>query len=135
MTINKHGWLNQFSSAALNTVRPRGQAHFAPEAPQDAPVPTVFHISFAPEIAARITPLDDRGEPGPESLVQLSTCDKGGISFHHQLPLSARRALVSVEDADFGRLEAEVSLSWCRFNHMGHYTSGGRFVQPADKIA
>jgi hypothetical protein len=134
MTINKQGWLNHFSSTDTNTVRPQGQAHFAPEAPQNEPVPPVFPIDSRAEFA-RLTPLDDRGQPEPESLVRLSSCDKRGISFEHHRPLSARRALITVNNADFGRLEAEVQLSWCRFNHMGHYTSGGRFVQPMAKIA
>lgn len=134
MTINKHGWLNRNSSPELNTVRPQGQAHLAREAPQDVPVPAALESSADAEIA-RVTPLDDRGEPGPESLVRLRSCDRWGLSFEHPTPMSARRALVTVDDADFGRLEAEVRLSWCRFNRMGHYTSGGRFVQPAAKIA
>lgn len=134
MTVNKHGWLNQFSSTESNTVRPKGQAHFAPEAPQNGPVPPVLPIHARVEFA-RITPLDERGQPEPESLVRLSSCDRLGISFEHGRPLNARRALVTMDDADFGRLEAEVQLSWCRFNHTGHYTSGGRFVQPMAKIA
>jgi hypothetical protein len=134
MTFNKHGWLKHVPNTDSNTVRPMGQAHSAPEAPQNEPVPTVFDTDSCMEFA-RITPLDDRGQPGPESLVRLSSCDRRGLSFEHRLPLSARRALVSVDDADFGRLEVEVQLSWCRFNHMGHYTSGGRFVQPMAKIA
>ena len=134
MTVNKYAWLNQLSSAESNTVRPRGQAHFAPEAPQDVPVPPVFPIHARVEFA-QLTPLDDQGQPEPASLVRLSSCDRRGISFEHGRPLSARRALVTMDDADLGRLEAEVQLSWCRFNHTGHYTSGGRFVQPTAKIA
>jgi hypothetical protein len=134
MTNNKRGWLNRVALAAPNTVRHGGQTPSAPEAPQDASVPAVLPLPIRAEVV-RVTPLDESGQPGPESLVRLSTCGRGSISFEHSRPLSARRALVSVDNADFGRLEAEVQLSWCRFNHKGHYTSGGRFVQHADRIA
>ena len=133
MTINKYGRLNRPSSSA----NPIGFRHNLSVLMADTcPVQQgVVDMNSSLAIAARIVPLDDQGEPGPESQVELNSCDEWGISFHHQLPLSARRALISVEDEDFGRLEAEVSLSWCRFNRMGHYTSGGRLVQPAVRIA
>ncbi len=139
MTIDKYGWLKR----PANSTNPFGLRHNLSELStdtcafqQDVTVQQgVVEMSSSLAVAARIVPLDDRGEPGPESQVELNSWDGRDISFHHQLPLSARRALISVEDEDFGRLEAEVSLSWCRFNHMGHYTSGGRFVQPAGRIA
>ena len=134
MTIDRHGWLKQPSSST----NPVGLRHnnLSDLSTDTCPVQQgVIDGSSSQAVAARIVPLDDRGEPGPESQVELNSWDGRDISFHHQLPLSARRALISVEDEDLGRLEAEVSLSWCRFNHMGHYTSGGRFVQPAGKIA
>jgi len=133
MTIDRYGWLKQPS----NSTNPVGLRHHLSDlSPDTCPVQQgVVEMSSSYAVAARIVPLDDRGEPGPESQVELNSWDGRDISFHHQLPLSARRALISVEDEDFGRLEAEVSLSWCRFNRMGHYTSGGRFVQPAGRIA
>ena len=133
MTIDRHGWLKQPSSS----INPVGLRHnLSARTPDTCPVQQgVVDGSSSHAVAARIVLLDDRGEPGPESQVELNSWDGRDISFHHQLPLSARRALISVEDEDFGRLEAEVSLSWCRFNRMGHYTSGGRFVQPAGRIA
>ena len=133
MTIDRLGWLKQPS----NSTNPVGLRHNLSElSTATCPVQQgVVEMSSSLVVAARIVPLDDRGEPGSESQVELNSCDGRGISFHHQLPLSARRALISVEDNDFGCLEAEVSLSWCRFNRMGHYTSGGRFVRPAGRIA
>lgn len=139
MTANKSGWLSQ-SLRSTNPVKLRRNLSMLTA---DACVTQSDMIvqqgmvdgDSSRGVAARIVPLDAEGEPGPESHVELNSCDNRGISFHHQLPLSARRALVSVEDADFGRLKAEVSLSWCRFNHMGHYTSGGRFVSPVGRIA
>ena len=137
MTINRFGWLKQPASST----NPVGLRFNLPDLSTDTSTVQqtvqqgVVEMSSTHVVAARIVPLDDSGEPGPESQVELSSCDGRGISFHHQLPLSTRRALISVEDEDFGRLEAEVSLSWCRFNRMGHYTSGGRFVQPTGRIA
>jgi hypothetical protein len=139
MTIDRYGWLKQPANST-NPVRLR--LNLSDQSTDTCPVQQgvtvqqgVVEMSPSLAVAARIVPLDDRGEPGPESQVELNSWDGRGISFHHQLPLSARRALISVDDEDFGRLEAEVNLSWCRFNHMGHYTSGGRFVQPAGRIA
>ncbi len=130
MTVSKLGLLNQ-SYGSTNTVEFRRNMSVDACTVQQG----IVEGSSSSAVAARIVPFDDSGEPGPESLVELYSCDGRGVSFHHQLPLSARRALISVEDEDFGSLEAEVSLSWCRFNRMGHYTSGGRFVQPTGKIA
>jgi hypothetical protein len=130
MTVSKFGLLNQ-PYGSTNTVELRRNMSVDACSVQQG----VVEGNSSSAVTARIVPFDDSGEPGPESLVELYSCDGRGVSFHHQLPLSARRALISVDDKDFGRLEAEVNLSWCRFNHMGHYTSGGRFVQPADKIA
>ena len=79
--------------------------------------------------------LDDQGKPGSAATVELHQCDRHGISFHHPLPLNARRVLVSLQNSNYGPWEAEVELSWCRFNRMGHYTSGGRFVPPVRSTA
>lgn len=137
MTINRSGWLNQPSSSTYPVGLRRNLSTLPADTctVQQTVQQGVVEMSSSHAVAARIVPLDDSGEPGPESQVVLNSYDGRGISFHHQLPLSARRALISVEDEDFGRLEAEISLSWCRFNRMGHYTSGGRFVQPAGRIA
>lgn len=133
MTIDRFGWLKQPSSFT----NPVGLRRHLSDLSTDtcAVQQGVVEMGSSYAVAARIVPLDDRGEPGPESQVELNSWDGRDISFHHQLPLNARRVLISVEDEDFGRLEAEVSLSWCRFNRLGHYTSGGRYVQPAGRIA
>jgi len=133
MTINKLNWLYQPHDPTKSVEVRRNLSALTSDT--CAVQQGVVDGKSSPVIAARIVPFDDAGEPGPESQVELRSCDHRGISFHHQLPLSARRALISVEDEDFGSLEAEVSLSWCRFNRMGHYTSGGRFVQPSGRIA
>ena len=133
MTINQPNWLDQPTQSS-NLVKLRRD--FSVSVGKGCAVQQgIVEPSASLGIAARIVPFDDQGLPGPEALVELNSYDRRGVSFHHQLPLSARRALISVDDEDFGSLEAEVNLSWCRFNRMGHYTSGGRFVQPAGRIA
>ncbi len=89
----------------------------------------------AQTVAANLTPLDDRGQLGKSAQIEVSHFDGREISFHHPLPLASRRAFVSIEDERFGSWEALVELGWCRFNRMGNYTSGGRFVRPAAKTA
>ena len=86
-------------------------------------------------ITAHVTPLDDYGKLGTTTKVDLNILDGREVSFHHQLPLSARRAFVSVDDEYLGSWEAIVDLSWCRFNRRGYYTSGGRFAVPATQTA
>ncbi|MCA9257771.1 MAG: hypothetical protein KDA61_01170 [Planctomycetales bacterium] len=80
-------------------------------------------------LAARLTPLDARGMPGETRDVALHSVDERGIAFDHRLPLADRRAMVTVESPQLGRIVAEVDLSWCRYRTGGGYTSGGRFVQ------
>ena len=86
-------------------------------------------------ISAHVTPMNDRGQLGAPTKVELNIDAGRDVSFHHQLPLSARRAFVSVEDEHLGSWEAIVDLSWCRFNRRGYYTSGGRFAEPAERSA
>lgn len=86
-------------------------------------------------VSAILTPMDDRGRLEKSIQVTVSSFDGKDISFHHPLPLASRRVFVSIEDEQLGNWEALVELGWCRFNRMGHYTSGGRFVRPAAKTA
>ncbi len=85
--------------------------------------------------AARIALVNEQGHLEPMCRVDVESCDERGLSFHHDLPLSARRALVFLEGTSKETRVAEVDLCWCRFNRRGHYTSGGRFVRPAGKTA
>ncbi len=86
-------------------------------------------------VCAQITPLDASGTPGTSHSVRLKNFDKHGVTFYHRRPLCGRRALVSIESPQIGRFVAEVDLSWCRFSRRDNYTSGGRFVQLANKSA
>jgi len=86
-----------------------------------------------PSIRARLTPRDERGNLGTPTLVDVVEIDERGLTLEHSFPLSDCRVRIQLE----GRraLSAEVELTWCRFNQLGHYTSGGRFVQPLKKTA
>jgi len=85
--------------------------------------------------AARIALVNEQGQLEPMCHVDVESYDERGLSFHHSLPLSARRALVFLEGTSKETRVAEIDLCWCRFNRKGHYTSGGRFVRPAGKTA
>ncbi len=91
----------------------------------------------APErfVQARLTPIDERGNWKSSLVVDIKDFNERGITFHHQLPLSARRAMLVIESPQATRFTAEVDLTWCRFNRTGRYTSGGRFVQLVGKTA
>ena len=67
--------------------------------------------------------------------IDVKDFDERGVTFQHPQPLHVRRALVVLEDLNFGRIAAEVDLSWCRFSRRGQYTSGGRFVGLVKKTA
>ncbi len=86
-------------------------------------------------ICARILPLDAQNQRCVSYPIELKNFDERGITFHHELPLSVRRAMVVLESPRQGRFAAEVDLTWCRFNQPGRYTSGGRFVQLVGKTA
>lgn len=86
-------------------------------------------------VHARITTLDAIGTPGPTHAIRIKRFDRHGITFSHHCPLRDRRVLVSIESPMIGRFLVEVDLSWCQFSRQGDYTSGGRFVQLANRSA
>ncbi|MCA9231138.1 MAG: hypothetical protein KDA57_10825 [Planctomycetales bacterium] len=88
-----------------------------------------------PSLHARLTTLNEQGQPGTTQSIVIKDFDEQGVTFYHQSPLSSRRAILMIEKPPLGRLAAEVDLTWCQFNSTGRYTSGGRFVQLAGKTA
>ena len=86
-------------------------------------------------VHACITTLESRGTPGPTHVVRIKRFDCHGITFSHRRPLRDRRVLVSIESPTIGRFVVEVDLGWCQFRRQGDYTSGGRFVQLANRSA
>ncbi|WP_145057793.1 hypothetical protein [Adhaeretor mobilis] len=80
-------------------------------------------------LRAQIIPLDPHGMPGEPSEIELRDFSERGLAFTHDAPITDRRARLSVDDPRFGKLNAEVDLSWCRYQPGGRYTSGGRFVR------
>jgi len=97
--------------------------------------PVTLKTNDASTIQARIALFDKQGQLGPSYPVEVKDFDERGIAFDHRLPLTDRRAMVTLEGPGMGRLVAEVDLGWCRFNRGGQYTSGGRFVRVLGKTA
>lgn len=84
--------------------------------------------SGALPLKAQIIPLNAAGEPCPPREVELRDFNERGLTFDHPRPIKGRRAKLVFDDSRFGKLNAEVDLSWCRYLPGGRYTSGGRFV-------
>jgi hypothetical protein len=55
-----------------------------------------------------------------------------GLGFYHPVPLPYRRVIASVEQSPGAWLGFLMDLNWCRFNRLGWYESGGRFLQMVD---
>ena len=136
MTFSNCDWLTQYASAPQNDQQRRSSPleKLAACSIQQGVV-ELDRQELKKTIPALVTPMDERGRLGPSTSVDLKLHSDRDLSFHHQLPLSARRAFVSVEDEHLGSWEAIVNLNWCRFNRMGYYTSGGRFAEPAARTA
>jgi hypothetical protein len=85
---------------------------------------------FAMPHLLSLTPLDANGEPLVDSatIVLGKDISRSGISFFHDRPLHYRRAIISLEQPEFGRFAAEIDIHWCRFTRPGWYVSGCRLV-------
>lgn len=55
-----------------------------------------------------------------------------GLGFFHPTPLPYRRVIASIEQTTGQWVGFLMDLNWCRFNRLGWYESGGRFVQVVD---
>jgi hypothetical protein len=55
-----------------------------------------------------------------------------GLGFYHPSPLPYRRVIASIEQTPGEWLGFLMDLNWCRFNRLGWYESGGRFLQMVD---
>jgi len=126
MTTNKSSCLYELTMSAKTTRSVASRCQLPP---------VTLKTDNASAVRARIALLSDQGQLGPSHQVNVKHFDQRGIAFDHRLPLSARRAMVTIEGPGMGRLVAEVDLGWCRFNRGGQYTSGGRFVQVIGKSA
>jgi hypothetical protein len=76
----------------------------------------------------RLTQLNSDRQPIHDDAITVVGKDisRRGLSFFHEQPLTYRRAIVSLDDPDFGRFAAEIDVNWCRFTRPGWYESGGR---------
>lgn len=96
-----------------------------------------FQLQSLPNrgLRARITPLDEQGQPAASWTVVVVELDERTIAFNHLVPLTARRAIVTFEKRGMSTYSLEVELTWCRFDQKHQYTSGGRFILPLGRTA
>jgi hypothetical protein len=64
-----------------------------------------------------------------ELVVAGKHISEGGLGFFHPNPLSFRKVVCVLQDAEEKPLRLLMDLSWCRFTKQGWYESGGRFLQ------
>jgi hypothetical protein len=87
-------------------------------------------------LTLRLTPLDRDRRPVADDAITVVGKDisRRGLSFTHELPLTYRRAIISLDDPKYGRFAAEIDVTWCRFTKPGWYESGGRLVRSANPM-
>jgi hypothetical protein len=80
-------------------------------------------------IMFRLTPLTDDGQAiaGESITVIGKNISRHGLSFYHAVPVTYRRARISVENIDVA-FAVEIDINWCRFSKPGWYESGGRLI-------
>lgn len=86
-------------------------------------------------LRARVTPLDEHGQPAASWTVVVVELDERTIAFNHLVPITARNIVVTFEKRGSCTYSVEVELTWCRFAQPHQYTSGGRFILPLGKTA
>jgi len=84
----------------------------------------------------RLTPVtaDGRQVVGEPVVVVGRHLSVRGLDFYHFAPLAHQYVVASFDRGDGGQLHVLVALRWCRFNHLGWYENGGRFVQKLAKL-
>jgi hypothetical protein len=55
-----------------------------------------------------------------------------GLDFYCQEPIPYRRMIIRLEGPDDQHVWMLIDLTWCRFNRLGWYDNGGRFLQVVD---
>ena len=87
------------------------------------------HDRLSVPIMFRLTPLADDGQPvASESITVIGkNISRDGMSFYHSVPLTYRRAKITVENIDID-FAAEIDINWCRFSKPGWYESGSRLI-------
>jgi hypothetical protein len=81
----------------------------------------------------RLTPLADDGRTPLDGTFTVAGkhVSERGLGFYHPKPLAYRRMIASLERGDGDWVSFVLDVSWCRFNSLGWYESGGRFLRPA----
>jgi hypothetical protein len=80
----------------------------------------------------RLTPLADDGVTPLNKTFTVAGkhLSERGLGFYHPKPLPYRWVIASLERSPGEWLAFLLDVSWCRFNALGWYESGGRFVRP-----
>jgi hypothetical protein len=78
----------------------------------------------------RLTPLAEDGQPMTAETMNVigKNISRYGLSFYHAVPISYRRAWISLENTEVAAFAAEIDINWCRFSNRGWYESGGRLI-------
>jgi len=79
----------------------------------------------------KLVPIDKDGFTRPEKQFTVVGRDVSarGLSFFHQHPIPYRRAIISLEHPQAGRISVEMIINRCRFHRLGWYESAGRLVR------
>ena len=85
--------------------------------------PYPYLVRIQPVNAESLLPC---GEPVVAVAKQL--CEKG-IDFYHPSPIPFRYVIASLQIPQGTWLSFLVDLKWCRFNELGWYENGGRFLK------
>jgi hypothetical protein len=78
----------------------------------------------------RVTPLDDARQPVDDDALTVvgKNLSRRGISFCHERPISHRLDRIELVQPGPDTFVAEIDITWCRFNKLGWYESGGRLI-------
>jgi hypothetical protein len=79
---------------------------------------------------AKLIPLEseDAAPTAKPMVVAGKQISAGGFGFFHQQPIIERYAQILFEKPSGGQFAVTMELRWCRFNRLGWYESGGRFL-------
>jgi PilZ domain len=85
-----------------------------------------FHFSGT----CQLTPIDDKGELLRNTTITIVGRDLSttGISFSHKLPLSNKRAVITLNNADHP-CALEVEVIWSKRGSTGLYETGCRLIR------
>lgn len=86
------------------------------------------------EVAAVLSPLDDRGRPTtvPKLDVRLTDVSEFGVGITHRNPMPHRLVHLVFPSTAGQLVRLLVRLKWCRFKRADFYQSGGQILRVVD---